>query len=227
MKVIIVGAGGHGQVVADIFRAAARLGADERVIGYVDDRRSIDGHLLAGARVLGAISNLSEIGHDGVVVAIGENQTRERLWRALSARHERFVVATHPSAIVSEDVRIGAGSMVCAGAIVNTGTSIGRAVILNTGCTVDHHSAIGDFVHVAPGVHMGGHVEIGARAFVGIGAVILPGIRVGEDSIVGAGAIVTRDVAPATTVVGCPARPLSRQRGVLASVGAHERGGRR
>ncbi|HWK11115.1 MAG TPA: hypothetical protein VNR64_13740, partial [Vicinamibacterales bacterium] len=86
---------------------------------------------------------------------------------------------------------------------------------------------IGDFAHIAPGVHMGGEVAVGARAFVGIGAVVLPGIRIGADSIVGAGAIVTRDVAAGTTVVGCPAKAISRQRDALASAGARERGGRR
>lgn len=210
MKVVVVGAGGHGQVVADIFRAAARAGALERAVGYVDDRRSLDGQLLSGARVLGTIASLHDIPHDAVVVAIGDNRTRERLSRALAVPGERFVVAKHPSTVVSEDVSIGPGSMLCAGAIVNTGSSIGCGVILNTGCTVDHHSAIGDFVHIAPGVHMGGEVTVGARAFVGIGAVILPGLTIGEGSIVGAGAIVTRDVAPGVTVVGCPAKPISR-----------------
>lgn len=227
MNVIVVGAGGHGQVVADILRAAAHAGARERLAGYVDDRRSLDGQLLAGGRVLGAVSSLRDVAHDGIVIAIGDNPTRERLWRTLSVAGESLVVAKHPSAIVSEDVSVGAGSMLCAGAIVNTGTSIGCGVILNTGCTVDHHSTIGDFVHIAPGVHMGGEVAAGARAFVGIGAVVLPGIRIGEDSIVGAGAIVIRDVAPGTTVVGCPAKPISRSRLSFASVGGHERGGRR
>jgi sugar O-acyltransferase (sialic acid O-acetyltransferase NeuD family) len=227
MNIVVVGAGGHGQVVADIFRAVACAGASVRVVGYVDDRPSLDGQMLAGARVLASISGLRDIVHDAVVVAVGDNQTRQRLWDALSALGEHFAVAKHPTAIVSEDVRVGAGSMLCAGAIVSTGTSIGNAVILNTGCTVDHHSRLGDFVHIAPGVHMGGEVTVGARAFVGIGAVILPGLTIGEDSIVGAGAVVTRDVAPGTTVVGCPARPLPRRGHALAAAGVHERNRRR
>ena len=216
MRVVVVGAGGHGQVVCDIFRVAARTGALEHVVGYVDDRWPADEQLLSGARVLGTIASLRDIPHDAVVVAIGDNLTRARLARGMAIDGERFAVAKHPATVVSEDVRVGAGSMLCAGAIVNTGTSIGCGVILNTGCTVDHHSAIGDFVHIAPGVHMGGEVTVGARAFVGIGAVILPGITIGEGSIVGAGAVVTRDIAPGVTVVGCPAKPVSRTLRVLA-----------
>jgi UDP-2-acetamido-3-amino-2,3-dideoxy-glucuronate N-acetyltransferase len=50
-------------------------------------------------------------------------------------------------------------------------------------------------------------VEDGAS--LGSGAVILGGLRIGRDAVVGAGAVVTRDVSPATVVVGSPARVLA------------------
>ena len=43
---------------------------------------------------------------------------------------------------------------------------------------------------------------------VGAGSVVLQGLTVGADATVGAAACVTRDVLPAATVVGVPARPL-------------------
>jgi sugar O-acyltransferase (sialic acid O-acetyltransferase NeuD family) len=208
VRVVIVGAGGHGQVVADIFREAQRSGGENRVVGYVDDNVAAHGRTLVGAQVVGGISALASVPHDAIVVAIGDNDTRWRLSLGLAARHT-FVIAEHPSSIVSQDVTIGAGSMLCAGAIVNTGSTIGRGVILNTGCTVDHHAVIGDFVHIAPGVHLGGEVRIGEGAFVGIGAIVLPRVQIGVNTIVGAGAVVTKDVPPGITVVGCPARPLA------------------
>lgn len=207
MRIIIIGAGGHGQVVADIFRERARTGAAERVIGYIDGRLPADGTVLAGASVLGTRASMSGFPHDAVIVAIGDNATRARLSRELEDL-ETFALAIHPTAILSTELQIEAGTMICAGAIVNTGTAIGRGVILNTACSVDHHSRIGDFAHIAPGVHMGGEVSVGEGAFVGIGATVLPQISIGAWSIVGAGAVVTRPVAPGTTVVGCPAMPI-------------------
>ncbi len=52
-------------------------------------------------------------------------------------------------------------------------------------------------------------VERGAS--LGSGAVLLGGIRIGPGALVGAGAVVTRDVMPGETVVGNPARPISRR----------------
>jgi UDP-2-acetamido-3-amino-2,3-dideoxy-glucuronate N-acetyltransferase len=48
------------------------------------------------------------------------------------------------------------------------------------------------------------------RAALGTGAVILPGLTIGSGAVVGAGAVVTRDVPDGATVVGNPAREMSR-----------------
>lgn len=206
MRVVVIGAGGHGQVVADILRAAARAGAAIEFGGYLDDRVSAT----PDRPVLGVVSALPSLPHDAAIVAIGDNETRARVSQCLETAGERLAVARHPTAILSDGVGVGAGTMICAGAIACVGARLGRGVILNTGCTVDHHSRVGDYVHIAPGAHIGGDVAIGERACIGIGAIILPHVMIGEGTVVGAGAVVTRDVPPGVTVVGVPANVLER-----------------
>lgn len=208
MRVLIVGAGGHAQVVADILLAAAENGAEQAPIGYLDDNPDLTGRSLLGLPVWGPLTELQRIAHDQLILAIGDNAVRRRLYRQLAAQGEHFAIARHPASIVAREVVIGPGAVLCAGVVVNPGSSIGANAILNTGCTLDHHNRVGDHVHVAPGAHTGGEVEIGEGALVGLGATILPRCRVGNWSRVGAGAVVHRSVADGETVIGVPAQRL-------------------
>jgi sugar O-acyltransferase (sialic acid O-acetyltransferase NeuD family) len=207
MKVVIIGAGGHGQVVADILLAGLK-GSSLMVqpIGFVDDDLRLKQQVFLGLPVLGTLAQLSAIRYEGVIVAIGNNRVRQKIYRRLQGQGRQFASAYHPSAIVGTGVEVGSGAMISAGVIINTGSRIGEDVILNTACTVDHHNQIGDHVHIAPGVHLGGEVEIDEGVLVGIGATVMPQRRIGAWSVIGAGAVVTKDVPAYSTVTGVPAR---------------------
>jgi len=202
----VIGAGGHGQVVADILLRSRESGGPAEVVGFLDDDRALDGRTIMGLPVLGTIARVSEVDHDGVIAAIGDNRVRARVFAAMRERGERIVTAVHPAAVVAPDVRLGDGVMVCAGVVVNTGTTVADDVILNTGSTIDHHATIGPHAHVAPGAHLGGGVRVGEGALIGVGAAVIPDRRIGDWSIVGAGAAVVEDVPPHATAVGVPAR---------------------
>ena len=209
MRVLVIGAGGHGQVVADILLTASRHGADGYPCGYLDHDENLWGSAILNVPVLGSIEDCARVDHDAVIVGVGDNRTRRQLFDLLSRSHERFATVRHPSAVVSASSAIRGGSVVCAGVIVNTGTCIGSNVILNTGCIIDHHNVIGDHAHIAPGARLGGNVTIGQGTLVGIGAIVLPGRRVGAWSVVGAGAVVTRDLPDGVVAVGSPAHALT------------------
>ncbi len=210
MRVVILGAGGHGQVVADLLWQSHRAGGSARPVGFLDDDPRLAQPPGLSLPMLGPLARLPEIEHDAIVVAIGDNQVRQRVFAHWQARGERFAVVRHPSAVVAADAQIGPGSQICAGVVVGVGTVVEANAILNTSCSVDHHNRIGAHVHIGPGAHLGGEVIVEAGALVGIGATVLPRCRIGAAAVVGAAACVTGPVPAGTTVVGVPARPRLR-----------------
>lgn len=207
-RLVVIGAGGHGQVVADAVRQ--RPGWD--VVGYLDEDPSLRGAVIGGVRVLGGIEDLPDVDHEEVVVAIGENRRRAAVVASLRELGEHFGTILHPRAVVAEGIELGQGAMVLAGCVVNVAARIGEHVILNTGCTVDHHCEVGDYAHIGPGAHLGGGVSIGEGALVGIGASLLPSAKVGAWAIVGAGGVVLDEVVSGSVVAGVPVRDASRER---------------
>ena len=205
--VVIIGAGGHGRVMADVVRCQGGC----EVAGFLDDALELQGTTSpVGVPIIGrtALDDIAGCGAGSFIVAIGSNRIRAMLFeRCLDAGLTPWL-AVHPSAVIAQSAEIDDGTQVVAQVVVNPGARVGRNVILNTACTIDHDCTVADHAFIAPGVNLGGEVTVGERAFVGIGASVLPGITIGAGATVGGGAVVIADVPPAATVVGVPARPI-------------------
>ena len=205
-KVVILGAGGHSQVAADIILSSMNDSVAYDLVGFLDDDPSLVDKVILGKPVLGLISDLNQIPHDGIFIAIGNNHTRAILYKQLTKQEERLVNLIHYSAVIAANVRLGSGVMIAPGAIINSGTVIGNNVIINTGAIVDHHNEIANHVHIAPGTHLGGDVTVEEGSLIGIGSTIIPQRKVGAWSIIGAGSVVTMDVNGGVLAAGVPAR---------------------
>jgi len=208
MKVLILGGGGHAQVIADALLCMVERSEKIDIVGYLDDNLNLEGRVLRGGSIIGRLNELNQIEHDAVVIAIGHNSTRMNIFNKLQDRGASFITVIHPSAVIAHDVTIGKGTVIFAGTVINTGSVIGSNVIINTGATVDHHANIGAHAHIAPGVHLGGTVTVGEGAFLGIGSNVLPNLTIGNWSTIGAGAVVVNDIPATVTAVGIPARVI-------------------
>jgi sugar O-acyltransferase (sialic acid O-acetyltransferase NeuD family) len=204
---LILGAGGHGKVVAD----AAMASREWQEVAFLDDRTTSLGAVL-GLQVLGNIAALARFTErfSHAVVAVGNSRLRLELIGEAGRAGYSVAVVVHPRATVSPSAVLGVGTVVMAGAVVNPDVIAGSGVIINTGACVDHDCRLGDGVHVCPGVCLAGDVIVGDRSWIGIGACSRQGVTIGRDVVVGAGATVTSNVIDGLTVVGTPARPIVR-----------------
>ena len=202
-RLLILGAGGHGKVTADIATKMNRW----QSIGFLEDNDLIQSYM--DIRVVGKVQEANQyIQKADFFVGIGNNQTREKLQEKLEACGASFATLIHPSAMIGPEVEIGAGSAIMAGVVINCSCKIGKGCIVNTGSCLDHDNRIEDYVHVSPGVSTAGNVNIGRSTWLGIGSIIVNNISICGDCIIGAGAVVTRNIMETGTYVGVPARKL-------------------
>lgn len=202
-QLVIIGAGGHGSVIADI----ARLNGYESIV-FLDDgcTERADGY-----PVVGRVSDHPRYAADAdFFVAIGGNATRQRLTGLLTDSGASIATLIHPAAVIGENVTVGQGTAIMAGAVVNPGATVGDGVILNTCASVDHDCRVGNFVHIAVGAHLCGTVTVGDGSFICAGATVVNNISVCEGVTVGAGAVVIRDITEKGTYVGVPAKKTSK-----------------
>ncbi len=194
-KIIVIGASGHGKVVAEI----AELTGFEVEFWDDDTTKTIKGYSISNRKS----ENLVE---KNLVIAIGNNKIREKI--SVDYPNIIFTTLIHPQAIRSSSSQIGAGSVVMAGACINVGTTIGNHCIINTGAVVDHDCVIDNFVHISPNATLCGNVEIGKSSWVGAGSTIIQQVKIGENVIIGAGSVVIKNVPDNSIVVGNPGRVI-------------------
>ena len=200
-KLLIIGASGHGKVVADI---ALRMNK-WKSISFLDDDSNLKKTM--DIDIIGTTKNIHKyLGNYEFIIGIGNNQIRQRFFEILKEAGAIIPSLIHPNAIVGNKVEIGAGSVVMAGAVINCCTKIGENCIVNTGSTIDHDNFIEDYVHISPGAHLAGSVRVGKGTWVGIGGIVSNDISITNSCIIGAGSVVVKDISIPGTYIGVPAR---------------------
>lgn len=195
-SLLIIGAGGHGKVVADTALAS----------GYVDISFLDDAWPEKVKNGTWDVLGKPATSDNPMFCAVGNNAAREKIF--LDFHFHQAPILKHPSAITSLSSKIDHGTLLVAGVIVNADARIGKGVILNTACSIDHDCHVDDFAHISPGVRLAGNVRVGRRTWVGIGAVVREGIHIGDDVIIGAGSVVVSDIENGARVYGVPARNM-------------------
>lgn len=200
-KVIIIGASGHGKVIADIIVSSGNV-----VKGFLDDADDIQGKSIIGFPVLGKISDYKDHLDCQFIIAIGNPYVRKKISESIDVK---WYTAVHPSAVISKfDTSIGEGTVLMANAVVNSSAKIGKHCIINTGAIVEHDNVLEDYVHLSPNVTLAGAVKVGKSTHIGAGSCTKQGLNIAADCIIGAGSVIVKDITESGTYIGVPAKRI-------------------
>lgn len=202
-RLLIIGASGHGKVVADIALKMNKW----KSIAFLDDDESIK--TCMGLEVIGKSADAFTYKKDSdFFVAIGNNATREKVQEKLTTEGASVVSLVHPSAVIGSEVEIDDGTVVMAGVAISSSSTIGRGCIINTSSSLDHDNVIEDYVHISPGARLAGTVKVGKGTWIGIGSVVSNNVNICSGCKLGAGAVVVKDITEPGTYVGLPVRKI-------------------
>ena len=200
-KLLIIGASGHGKVVADIALSLKKW----KSIAFLDDDESIK--TCMGLEVISKIADAIIYKEQAdFFVAIGNNTTREKIQEKLEAEGIELVILVHPNAVIGTNIEIGNGTAVMAGVVINSSSRIGKGCIINTSSSLDHDSVIEDYVHISPGANIAGTVNVGKGCWIGIGSVVSNNVNICSGCMLGAGTVVVKDIVEKGTYIGVPAK---------------------
>ena len=199
-QLAIVGASGHGKVIADI---AEQLGF---IVKFYDDAHPSKTHIEHWA-IHGTCADLIDLNTTpiDVVVAIGNNDIRLQKTQLLQQNNFNLITLIHPTATISQYATIAKGTVVFAGAVINAFAKVGLGCIINTSAVVEHDCNIGDFTHICPNTALAGGVIVGSNSWVGIGSQVKQLITIGDNCLIGAGSTVVKNIPNHVTVFGSPA----------------------
>lgn len=163
-KLVIIGAGGYGQTVADI---AHQENEYEEILFLDDNRELLDRNISAGI-----CSNYVNYKDAWVYPAFGNNENRMRWIEALLSDGYQVPTIIHESAYVSPRATVGIGTIVLPKAVINTDTKVGKGCIINCGSMIDHGCVIEDGCHICLGAVVKAENRIRSKTKIDSGEVI-------------------------------------------------------
>jgi len=211
-SVVIVGAGGYGRHVLEIFRHCNKVSNQWDIMGFIDDDTAKRGRLIDECPVLGGLEWLQENKDKydslGCVCAISMPEIRKKVVEVINEIGIKFHSVTHPSVILSGFVDIGDDVIISPLSVLAINVRVGDHVQICTACLVAHDCVIESYCRLGPRATINGSCHLGQGTYIGSSATMIDNKSVGDWSTVGAGAVVINNIPSNVVAVGVPARAI-------------------
>ena len=212
----IYGASGCGRSLMPVARQQLARESDASEIVFIDDALESVAEVNAH-RAMNYLAFLNETASEKYVqIAIANSHVREKIAQRLKMDGIQLWSIIADNVVLMDQLELDEGSALSPFVTIGSNVRIGKCFQANLYSYVEHDCVIGDFVTFAPGVKCNGNIHIQDHAYIGAGAMIKQGkpddpLVIGVGAIVGMGAVVTKSVPAGATVVGNPARIVTKK----------------
>ena len=178
---MLVGAGGFGRVVLE---HASRL----YNCAFLEDG---DAKIVDGVPVIGTTAGLEKFFPDYklLLVTIGNNALRERLYKQAEAIGYNFPTIIHPSAYISPRAHVGKGTIILNNVVIQNNAKCGDGCILNPGVELHHDSSIGNYCLIYTNSVVRSLTHVGDRVWIGSTSTISTSVSVPDDTVIEDGGV--------------------------------------
>lgn len=207
---VIIGAGALGREMYWSALGSPGFGTEFDIKGYIVDdfEPESERYQKLHRPLLSSIDDYQIEDDDVFICAIGSVEGRKSTVERIEAKGGKFISIICPTALITENARIGEGTFISPYATVSDSAVVGKHVVLSIFSTIGHDSAVGDYTCIMPHVNITGHCTIGSGVFLGSGCRMTPSTNIGDGAYVGIGSVVLRRVKARTKVFGNPARVI-------------------
>jgi len=204
----IYGAGGLGREVYDL---ACRINKKKKKwneISFIDDIREEES--LDGIKIYKFTKALVQNGNSEFIVALGEPNSREKLFNKLKEKNLKLATLIDPTAIISPSSIIEEGVIISPWVIVANKAQISANCLIQTYVNIGHDIKIGKHSVFSSCVCPGGLDNFGEKVYIGMGSIIRDKLNIGDNVIISMGSSVFSDVQSDVIVMGNPARVIRK-----------------
>ena len=182
-KLLIVGSGGFGRVVSEHARKQYEC-------AFIDDGVE-GGREICDLKVIGKVSALTDLfsQYKLLVVAIGNNKTRERIYQEAKQIGYRFPNIACNSVYISSYASIGNGCIFLNNVIIQNNSHVGDGVILMPNIEIHHDANIGDYSLIYANSVVRSLARVGNRVKIGSTTTISTSSVVPDDTIIDDGSV--------------------------------------
>ncbi|CAB9493036.1 acetyltransferase [Alteromonas macleodii] len=210
-KVVIIGGGGNGLVVAQIVLDLIKAGEPVELVGFLNDNIPV-GEYIERWSVLGAPHEWESLDGDVsfvyALLSVGKMKVRADKFKQLNIPQNRLATLVHPSASISFNVQLGSGVVVAANAVLQPGAKIGDNCFIRANANLGHDVTLDNLVDIGPNSTLCGYAHVEEGVQIAPNSVVRDSVRIGTYSTVAAGAAIFKDVAPGATMLGNPAKRI-------------------